>query len=60
MDKEPLQQKFDVRELTRKFQKAARGTRAAITRPELKGRFRNVPCHCGSGIKTKKCCGKGD
>ena len=27
--------------------------------PKLKGRNRNEPCPCGSGLKYKKCCGKG-
>ena len=23
----------------------------------MKGKFRNIPCNCGSGKKLKKCCG---
>jgi hypothetical protein len=35
----------------------APGTRRASPRT-MKGRFRNKPCPCGSGIKHKKCCGR--
>lgn len=54
---------FDAREETRKetqrLEKTAKGTKAAIMDPRTKGRYRNQPCACGSGIKNKKCCGKG-
>ena len=50
---------FNARAETRKVQEQAKGTRAAIMDPLTKGRYRNQPCACGSGIKNKKCCGKG-
>lgn len=56
--KEPEQKKIDLKGTVEKIRKDARGTRAAIAKPENKGRYRNIPCHCGSGKKTKRCCGK--
>jgi hypothetical protein len=26
--------------------------------PLRAGKYRNLPCLCGSGVKTKKCCGQ--
>lgn len=44
---------------TLKVHKHPLATEAAIMDTKTKGRYRNKPCACGSGIKNKKCCGKG-
>lgn len=58
--KNPIQKPFDMKAYAAKLKKLARRTTAAVSQPQDKGRYRNIPCSCGSGKKTKKCCGKGN
>jgi uncharacterized protein YecA (UPF0149 family) len=58
-EKEPKVQPFDVGKVGQKIHdEMMHKTSAEVgPKPFKKGRFRNFPCPCGSGKKTKKCCG---